>query len=138
MIQKIAEDLKKYTIELGKEGTLLKLRLKELLKDVDGLGEKFIVRIVTGLSFFDSMWSHRIRNSSLPNLPTVSPGRTDLISLLAVSVDVNRLRRHPANSFASLLFLNLVLLLLLLLHVEIFRLQICYRWRMLLECLACL
>ena len=35
MIQKIAEDLKKYTIELGKEGTLLKLRLKELLKDVE-------------------------------------------------------------------------------------------------------
>ena len=34
LIQKIAENLDKYTIELGKEGALLKLRLKELLKDV--------------------------------------------------------------------------------------------------------
>lgn len=35
LIQKIAENLKKYTIELGKEGTLLKIRLKELAKDIE-------------------------------------------------------------------------------------------------------
>ncbi len=35
LIQKIADSLNKYTIELGKEGALLKLRLKELLKDVE-------------------------------------------------------------------------------------------------------
>ena len=34
-IQKISEQLNKYIIELGKEGTLLKLRLKELLKGID-------------------------------------------------------------------------------------------------------
>jgi len=34
-IQKISEDLKKYIIELGKEGALLKVRLKELMKDVE-------------------------------------------------------------------------------------------------------
>jgi len=35
LIQKISENLKKITIELGKEGTLLKIRLKELIKDVE-------------------------------------------------------------------------------------------------------
>lgn len=35
LIQKIADDLKKYVIELGKEGSLLKVRLKELVKDVE-------------------------------------------------------------------------------------------------------
>ncbi len=35
LIQKIAENLKRYTIELGKEGTLLKIRLKELVKEVN-------------------------------------------------------------------------------------------------------
>ncbi len=35
LIQKIAENLKRYAIELGKEGTLLKIRLRELVKDVE-------------------------------------------------------------------------------------------------------
>ena len=35
LIQKIAEELKKYTIELGKEGTLLKIRLKEIKAGVE-------------------------------------------------------------------------------------------------------
>ncbi len=35
LIQKIAENLKRYTIELGKEGMLLKIRLKELVKDIE-------------------------------------------------------------------------------------------------------
>ncbi len=35
LIQKIAVDLKKYIIELGTEGSLLKIRLKEIITDVD-------------------------------------------------------------------------------------------------------
>src|SRR3989344_4132388 len=35
LIQKIAQDLKKSIIELGNEGTLIKTRLKEVMKDVD-------------------------------------------------------------------------------------------------------
>jgi len=35
LIQKIIEDLRKYTIELGKEGTLLKIRLKEIKGGVE-------------------------------------------------------------------------------------------------------
>ncbi len=35
LIQKIAEDLIRYTIELGKESTLLKIRLKEITKGVE-------------------------------------------------------------------------------------------------------
>jgi len=34
IVQKIAADLKKYTLELGKEGTLLKTRLREITSDV--------------------------------------------------------------------------------------------------------
>ncbi|MBI2452213.1 DNA integrity scanning protein DisA [Candidatus Pacearchaeota archaeon] len=34
-IQKISADLKKYIVELGKEGTLLKTRLKEIISDVE-------------------------------------------------------------------------------------------------------
>lgn len=35
LIQKIASDLRRYSIELGKEGTLLRIRLKEILSGVD-------------------------------------------------------------------------------------------------------
>ena len=35
MIQKITEDLKKYIIELGNEGTLLKIRLKEITYNIE-------------------------------------------------------------------------------------------------------
>ncbi|MEK6855341.1 MAG: DNA integrity scanning diadenylate cyclase DisA [Nanoarchaeota archaeon] len=35
MVQKISSELKKYIIELGKEGVLLKIRLKEITSDVD-------------------------------------------------------------------------------------------------------
>jgi len=35
LIQKIAEDLKKYVIELGNEGTLIKTRLKELMLGIE-------------------------------------------------------------------------------------------------------
>lgn len=35
LIQKIAEDIKRYIVELGNEGTLLKTRLKEIISGVD-------------------------------------------------------------------------------------------------------
>ena len=35
LIQKITNDLKKYITELGKEGMILKVRLKELIKDIE-------------------------------------------------------------------------------------------------------
>lgn len=35
LIQKIASDLKRYSIELGKEGTLLRIRLKEILSGIE-------------------------------------------------------------------------------------------------------
>ncbi len=35
LIQKIASDLRRYSIELGKEGTLLRIRLKEILSGVE-------------------------------------------------------------------------------------------------------
>jgi len=35
LIEKIAADLKRYSIELGKEGTLLRIRLKEILSGIE-------------------------------------------------------------------------------------------------------
>ncbi len=46
LIEKIAEDLKRYTIELGKEGALLKIRLKELSKNIKEETE-FIIKDYT-------------------------------------------------------------------------------------------
>ncbi|MDE1848744.1 MAG: DNA integrity scanning diadenylate cyclase DisA [Nanoarchaeota archaeon] len=43
LIQKIASDLKRYSIELGKEGTLLRIRLKEILSGIDK-DTDFIIR----------------------------------------------------------------------------------------------
>ena len=43
LIEKIASDLKRYSIELGKEGTLLRIRLKEILSGVEKETE-FIIK----------------------------------------------------------------------------------------------
>ncbi|MDO8508671.1 MAG: DNA integrity scanning diadenylate cyclase DisA [Nanoarchaeota archaeon] len=50
LIQKIAEELKRYTIELGKEGMLLKIRLKELVKDVEEETD-YIIKDYTQFNF---------------------------------------------------------------------------------------
>lgn len=49
-IQRIAGDLKKYMIELGKEGTLLKVRLRELTKDIEKETE-LVIKDYTKLNF---------------------------------------------------------------------------------------
>jgi len=49
LIQKIVDDLKKHIIELGKEGTLLKIRLKELTKNVEKETE-YVIKDYTKLN----------------------------------------------------------------------------------------
>jgi diadenylate cyclase len=71
LIQKIIEDLKKYTVELGKEGTLIKIRLKEIkggveretdltIKDYTSLDLKKSKALLGNLSYDEVLDEHNI------------------------------------------------------------------------------
>lgn len=71
LIQKIIEDLRKYTLELGKEGTLIKVRLKEIkggveremdltIKDYTQLDVKKTKALLQSLSYDEILDEHNI------------------------------------------------------------------------------
>lgn len=85
LIQKIAEDLKKYTVELGKEGTLIKVRLREIkggvekemdliIKDYTSLDVKKTKLLLNNLSYDEILDEQNIISKlGYENSPPTNP-----------------------------------------------------------------